>query len=37
MQKGDSTSMKIEEISKTVDIVEKAWKELFKKVEEQLK
>ena len=36
MQKGDSTSMKIEEISKAIDVVEKSWKELFKKVEEQL-
>ncbi|MFH1503494.1 MAG: exosome complex protein Rrp42 [Candidatus Diapherotrites archaeon] len=37
MQKGDSTSIKIEEISKAIDLVEKMWKELFKKVEEQLK
>jgi exosome complex component RRP42 len=37
MQKGDSTSMKVEEISKAIDVVEKSWKELFKKVEEQLK
>lgn len=37
MQKGDSTSMTIEEISNAVDVVEKVWKELFKKVEAQLK
>ena len=37
MQKGGSTPLKTEEISNAIDLVEKIWKELFKKVEEQLK
>lgn len=37
LQKGDSGYLSIEEIQKSFNIVEKAWKELFKKVEAQLK
>jgi exosome complex component RRP42 len=37
LQKGNSGYFSLEEIEKSIAIVEKAWKELFKKVEEQLK
>jgi exosome complex component RRP42 len=37
MQKGNATSMSIEEIEKSIEIAEKVWKELFKKVEKFLK
>ncbi len=37
LQKGNSGYFSVEEIQKSFDIVEKAWKELFKKVEGQLK
>lgn len=37
LQKGDSGYFSIDEIQKSFNIVEKAWKELFKKVEAQLK
>ena len=37
LQKGNSNYFSVEEIQKAFNIVEKAWKELFKKVEEQLK
>ncbi len=37
MQKGDITPVKIEEISKILDSVEKIWKEIFKKLEKFLK
>lgn len=37
MQKGDSASMSIEEIERAVEMADKAWKELFKNLEKQLK
>jgi exosome complex component RRP42 len=37
LQKGNSSYFSVEEIQKSFEIVEKAWKELFKKVEAQLK
>ena len=37
LQKGNSSYFSVEEIQKSFSIVEKAWKELFKKVEAQLK
>jgi exosome complex component RRP42 len=37
LQKGNSGYFSVEEIQKSFNIVEKAWKELFKKVEAQLK
>ena len=37
LQKGNSSSFTIEELEKCFEIVEKVWKELFKKVEAQLK
>jgi len=37
LQKGNSGHFTVEEIEKCFEIVEKAWKELFKKVEAQLK
>ncbi len=37
MQKGNSASISIEEIEKSIEIAEKVWKELFKKVETFLK
>ncbi len=37
MQKGEENSMSAEEIMKAVDMAEKNWTELFKKIEEQLK
>jgi exosome complex component RRP42 len=37
MQKGNSTPISIEEIEKSIEIAEKVWKELFKKVEKFLK
>jgi exosome complex component RRP42 len=37
LQKGNSNSFNIEEIKESFNIVEKSWKELFKKVEAQLK
>lgn len=37
LQKGNSSYFSVEEIRESFDIVEKAWKELFKKVEAQLK
>ena len=37
LQKGDSGYFSVEEIGKCFEIVEKSWKELFKKVDAQLK
>ena len=37
MQKGNSDSISTEDLAKSLDIVNKTWKELFKKVEGQLK
>ena len=37
VQKGDSKSLKVEELSKMIDVAEKVWKDIFKKVEKQLK
>lgn len=37
LQKGNSGSFSVDEIKESFNIVEKAWKELFKKVEAQLK
>ena len=37
MQKGDSAPFTIEEIEKSVEMADKAWKELFKNLEKQLK
>ena len=37
LQKGNSSYFSVEEIKESFNIVEKAWKELFKKVEAQLK
>jgi exosome complex component RRP42 len=37
LQKGNSSSFSVEEIEESFKIIEKAWKELFKKVEAQLK
>jgi exosome complex component RRP42 len=37
MQKGNSTPLKAEEILKSLEIAEESWKEIFKRVEEQLK
>jgi exosome complex component RRP42 len=37
LQKGNSSYFSVEEIKESFNIVEKAWKELFKKVEGQLK
>jgi exosome complex component RRP42 len=37
MQKGNSRPLKVEEISKAIDLGEKVWKELFKNLERQLK
>jgi exosome complex component RRP42 len=37
LQKGNSGYFSVEEIKKSFEIVEKAWKELFKKVEAQVK
>jgi len=37
LQKGNSGYFSVEEIQESFNIVEKAWKELFKKVEKQLK
>jgi len=37
LQKGNSNYFSVEEIQESFNIVEKAWKELFKKVEAQLK
>ena len=34
MQKGEITPLKDEEILKAIDMADKAWKELFKKIEE---
>lgn len=37
IQKGESQSMTEEEIGEALELIEKTWKELFKKVEKQLK
>lgn len=37
MQKGNSKTLKIEEVVKAVELGEKVWKELFKNLEKQLK
>ena len=37
LQKGNSSYFSVEEIEESFKIIEKAWKELFKKVEAQLK
>ena len=37
MQKGDSATFSVEEIMKSVEMVDKAWKVLFKNLEKQLK
>lgn len=37
LQKGEETSLTLEETGKALDLVEKAWKEVFKNLEKQLK
>ena len=37
IQKGNSTSITMEDLGKVLELVEKVWKELFKKFEKQLK
>jgi len=37
VQKGDSKSLKIEELNKMIDMAENVWKEIFKRLEKQLK
>lgn len=37
VQKGDSKSLKVEELAEMIDMAEKVWKEIFKRLEKQLK